>query len=123
MFTGEKNYKPVEELREEYGMEDFKLSENEKKTAIELLCEGDYNGLEYLRGIVEDRIPDYPNRESMLDCVRSVISLNGMVVHGEMFGGIHEDFYNQIWELYYDMKMKMLEILGITSKDWDKYEK
>ena len=122
MFTGETDYKSIEELRAEYGMENFKLAEVEKQKAVELLCEGDIHGLEYLRDIIKERTTDYFDRESMLDFANSVIKLNGMVSLGETFGGIHEDFYNEIYELYYNMKMKMLEVLGITDEDWEKYE-
>lgn len=106
--------KTIEKLREDYGMEDFKLTEEEKHKAIELLDEGDIHGIRYLEKIVRERTYDCPTSERMIDLVRSVKSLNGMVSFGETFNGVHSELYDQIYDLYYEMKIIMLDILGIV---------
>jgi len=115
------DWKTIEQLREEYGIEDFSLTEEERKKVVELSNEGDIHGLEYLRDIIKARTTDFHNKESLFDCVCDIIKLNGMVAYGEMFSGMCEDFYNELYDVYYKMKMKLFELCGITDKDWENW--
>lgn len=118
MYSGD--LQPTD-LVADYGLENFKLTEEEKDKFVKLLCEGDIWGLEYIRDIVKERAPHCDTLEDLHDFVETLIELNRMVVHGEMFGGVHEMYYNQIYDLYYDMKMTFCELVGITDELWEKY--
>lgn len=117
---GEFDTQPTD-LVADYGLEDFKLTEEEKDNFVRLMCEGDICGLEYLQKIVKERAPMLSTHEDLNDFVTFVIYLNTMVAHGEDFGGVCEMYYNEIYDLYYKMKMTLCELVGITDELWEKY--
>ena len=105
-----------------YGIENFSLTEEEKQKAVQLSCEGDIHGLEYIFDIVKKRTNDSWTHESLLDVVKSVMALNRMVAFYEDFSGVHCNYESQIENLYYEMKWTLFELVGISSEDFEKYE-
>lgn len=98
--------------------QDF-LTEEEKKKIVEQLESGDIGGLNMLKKYIYERAERHDMSIDLCDIVSSVIDLNGMVAYGETFDGIYCDHYEQIWELYYTMKMELLELCGITDEYWE----
>lgn len=95
------------------------LTEEEKHNIVEELQSSDICGLKTLESLIYARAERRDLDEDLIDLVTDVIKLNGMVAMGESFSGIYCDNHDQIWELYYTMKMALLELCGITDKYWN----
>lgn len=95
------------------------LTEDEKRGIIKELNSSDICGLKTLESYIFARAERRDMQEDLCDLVQHVIALNGMVAMGESFEGIYCEYHDQIWELYYSMKMTLLELCGITDKYWN----
>lgn len=100
----------------------MKLSEESKKRIIEAYI-GDLHWL----GIIREEVAKYRNNElsksdleydyeefdKVVELISTLISMNDVVIDTETLGSL-EKYYDKAHELYAEMKVDLIEMLGIS---------